>query len=253
MNSIKIKVINQLKDNYSFILYGTSRDACVIDPAESLPIIEYVNKNSLKIKDIFITHHHKDHTSGIEGIVNNFPNVNIHSPSSHIKNTRFVLRNDDEIETQINSFKIIATPGHTLDHIIYLDNPNKILFCGDTLFRLGCGRVFEGTLEQMFSSLQKINELDDDLAIYCGHEYTINNLNFFESILNKKKLYSNIRQKIEDDLKLSGNSVPFNLFEEKSYNLFLNQESNIGQLIKKEFRLENFGLFKHLREKKDNF
>ena len=253
MNSISVKVINQLKDNYSFILSNQSKDACVIDPADSYPIIEYVNKHSLKIKDIFITHHHKDHTAGTEGILKNFPNVNIHSPSSHIEYTRFVLRNDDEIETAINTFKIISTPGHTLDHIIYLDNTHKILFCGDTLFRLGCGRVFEGNLKQMFASLQKINELDDNLKVYCGHEYTLNNLKFLENILNKKELFFNIRQKIEEELRVSKKSVPFNLIEEKSYNLFLNQNSKIGSLIKKELGLNNFDLFQHLREKKDNF
>ena len=253
MNSISVKVINQLKDNYSFVLSNQSKGACVIDPADSYPIIEYVNKYSLEIKDIFITHHHKDHTAGIEGIIKKFPNVNIHSPSSHIKYTRFVLGDDDEIETDINTFKIISTPGHTLDHIIYLDNSHKILFCGDTLFRLGCGRVFEGNLKQMFSSLQKINELDDNLKVYCGHEYTLNNLKFLENILDKKELFSNIRQKIEEDLRLSEKSVPFNLIEEKSYNLFLNQNSEIGSLIKKELGLNNFDLFQHLREKKDNF
>ena len=253
MKSISVKIINQLRDNYSFILFNESRDAFVIDPAESSSIIEYVKKYSLKIKDIFITHHHKDHTSGTEGIIKNFPNVNIHSPSSHINNTRYVLRNDDEVETKINSFKIISTPGHTLDHIIYLDNHNKILFCGDTLFRLGCGRVFEGTLNQMFSSLQKINELDDNLKVYCGHEYTLNNLNFLESVLNKKELFSSVRQKIEEDLRNNKKSVPFYLIEEKSYNLFLNQESEIGSSIKKELGLNNFDLFQHLREKKDNF
>ena len=253
MNSISVKVINQLTDNYTFILFNHTKDACVIDPADSNPIIEYVNKYSLKIKDIFITHHHKDHTSGTEGIIKNFPNVNIHSPSSHIEYTRFVLRNDDEIETAINTFKIISTPGHTLDHIIYLDNSHKILFCGDTLFRLGCGRVFEGNLKQMFASLQKINELDDNLKVYCGHEYTLNNLKFLENILNKKELFSSIRHKIEEELRFSKKSVPFNLIEEKSYNLFLNQNSEIGSLIKKELGLNNFDLFQHLREKKDNF
>ena len=253
MNSISVKVIKQLEDNYSFILSNQSKDACVIDPADSYPIIEYVNKYNLKIKDIFITHHHKDHTAGTEGIIKYFPNVDIHSPSSHIKYTRFVLRNDDEIETAINNFKIISTPGHTLDHIIYLDYSHKILFSGDTLFRLGCGRVFEGTLKQMFSSLQKINELDDNLVVYCGHEYTLNNLKFLESILKKEELFSNIRKKIEKDLTLSKKSVPFNLSEEKSYNLFLNQNSEIGELIKNELGLNNYDLFLHLREKKDNF
>tara|TARA_Y100000996_G_C22412575_1_gene597891 strand:- start:86 stop:847 length:762 start_codon:yes stop_codon:yes gene_type:complete len=253
MSSINVKVINQLKDNYSFILYNDSRSACIIDPAESLPIIEYINNNNLIIKDIFITHHHEDHTSGIEGLIKNFPKVNIHSPSSNIKNTRYVLNNNDEVESSINSFKIISTPGHTLDHIVYYDSHNKILFCGDTLFRLGCGKVFEGTLNQMHSSLEKINELNSNTIIYCGHEYTIKNLNFLEITLNKKHLYINIREKIESDIKDRNQSIPFYLHEEKLYNLFLNQESQIAELIKNELKLENFGLFKYLREAKDSF
>ncbi len=253
MKPISVKIINQLKDNYSFILYNSSRHACVIDPAESSPIIKYLDRNNLIIKDIFITHHHKDHTGGIEGILSNFPNVNIHSPNSYIKSTRFLLKDYDEIETNVNSFQVISTPGHTLDHIILLDDHNKMLFCGDTLFRLGCGRIFEGKLEEMFSSLQRINNLDNRLTVYCGHEYTLNNLSFLETIVNNKKIYADIRKIIESDLKLKKKSIPFNLGEEKLYNLFLNQESDIGQKVKAELRLGNFGLFKHLREKKDNF
>ena len=253
MSLISIKIINQLKDNYSFILYNNNKDALVIDPAESYPIIQYTNKINLNIKDIFITHHHKDHTNGVDGIIKNFPKANIYSPSSDIKNTRFVLSNNDEVNSHINSFKIISTPGHTLDHIVYYDNHNKILFCGDTLFRLGCGRIFEGTLNQMYSSLQKLNELDDDIIVYCGHEYTLTNLNFLEATLDKKNLYSNIRQKIEGELRLKQKSVPFKIDDEKKYNLFLNQESEVGEIVKKELKLESLGLFKYLREKKDNF
>ena len=252
MKSVSIKVIPQLRDNYSYILYN-NLDALIIDPAESGPIIEYANNYNLNIKDVFITHHHKDHTSGVEGIITKFPKANVYSSNSDIENTKFILKNNDEVNTDINSFKIISTPGHTLDHITYYDNHNKILFCGDTLFRLGCGRVFEGTLDQMYLSLRKINELDNNILVYCGHEYTLANLKFLESALNKKNLYSNIRQKIENELKLSKKSVPFKLDEEKKYNLFLNQESQVGELVKEELKLENLDLFKYLRKKKDNF
>ena len=136
---------------------------------------------------------------------------------------------------------------------MYYDIHNKILFCGDTLFRLGCGRVFEGTLNQMYSSLQKINELNSKTIIYCGHEYTMTNLTFLETALNKKNLYFGARQKIESDIKLHNRSIPFNLYEEKVYNLFLNQESKIGKIIKNELKLDNFDLFKYLREGKDKF
>ena len=250
---MKVEIINQLKDNYSFVLYNDTLKSCVIDPADSNPILNFALENNLTIEDIFITHHHKDHTSGVKGILNAFPEVNIHSPSAQIENTRFVLRDGDEVNSCLNTFRIIKTPGHTLDHIIYYDENNGVLFCGDTLFRLGCGRVFEGTLNEMFNSLQKINEFDKNTIIYCGHEYTLNNLNFLEKTLKKESSYLTVRNKINDDLNNNGKSVPFLLDDEQRYNLFLNQNSKIGTIIKKELGFTDFELFAYLRKAKDSF
>ena len=250
---MKVEIINQLKDNYSFVLYNDTLKSCVIDPADSNPILNFALENNLTIEDIFITHHHKDHTSGVKGILNAFPEVNIHSPSAQIENTRFVLRDGDEVNSCLNTFRIIKTPGHTLDHIIYYDENNGVLFCGDTLFRLGCGRVFEGTLNEMFISLKKINELDKNTIIYCGHEYTISNLNFLEKTLKKESAYLTVRNKINDDLNNKGKSVPFLLEDEKQYNLFLNQNSKLGNIIKKELGFTDFELFAYLRKAKDSF
>ena len=250
---MKVEIINQLKDNYSFVLYNDTLKSCVIDPADSNPILNFALENNLTIEDIFITHHHKDHTSGVKGILNAFPEVNIHSPSAQIENTRFVLRDGDEVNSCLNTFRIIKTPGHTLDHIIYYDENNGVLFCGDTLFRLGCGRVFEGTLNEMFNSLQKINEFDKNTIIYCGHEYTLNNLNFLEKTLKKESSYLTVRNKINDDLNNKGKSVPFLLEDEKQYNLFLNQNSKLGNIIKKELGFTDFELFAYLRKAKDSF
>ena len=250
---MKVEIINQLKDNYSFVLYNDTLKSCVVDPADSNPILNFALENNLTIEDIFITHHHKDHTSGVKGILNAFPEVNIHSPSSQIENTRFVLRDGDEVNSCLNTFRIIKTPGHTLDHIIYYDENNGVLFCGDTLFRLGCGRVFEGTLNEMFNSLKKINELDKNTIIYCGHEYTISNLNFLEKTLKKESAYLTVRNKINDDLNNKGKSVPFLLEDEKQYNLFLNQNSKLGTIIKKELGFTDFELFAYLRKAKDSF
>jgi len=250
---MKVEIINQLKDNYSFVLYNDTLKSCVIDPADSNPILNFALENNLTIEDIFITHHHKDHTSGVKGILNAFPEVNIHSPSAQIENTRFVLRDGDEVNSCLNTFRIIKTPGHTLDHIIYYDENNGVLFCGDTLFRLGCGRVFEGTLNEMFNSLKKINELDKNTIIYCGHEYTISNLNFLEKTLKKESAYLTVRNKINDDLNNRGKSVPFLLEDEKQYNLFLNQNSELGTIIKKELGFTDFELFAYLRKAKDSF
>ena len=250
---MKVEIINQLKDNYSFVLYNDTLKSCVIDPADSNPILNFALENNLTIEDIFITHHHKDHTSGVKGILNAFPEVNIHSPSAQIENTRFVLRDGDEVNSCLNTFRIIKTPGHTLDHIIYYDENNGVLFCGDTLFRLGCGRVFEGTLNEMFNSLKKINELGKNTIIYCGHEYTISNLNFLEKTLKKESAYLTVRNKINDDLNNKGKSVPFLLEDEKQYNLFLNQNSELGTIIKKELGFTDFELFAYLRKAKDSF
>ena len=250
---MKVEIINQLKDNYSFVLYNDTHKSCVIDPADSNPILNFALENNLTIEDIFITHHHKDHTSGVKGILNAFPEVNIHSPSAQIENTRFVLRDGDEVNSCLNTFRIIKTPGHTLDHIIYYDENNGVLFCGDTLFRLGCGRVFEGTLNEMFNSLKKINELDKNTIIYCGHEYTISNLNFLEKTLKKESAYLTVRNKINDDLNNKGKSVPFLLEDEKHYNLYLNQNSKLGSMIKKELGFTDFELFAYLRKAKDSF
>jgi len=250
---MKVEIINQLKDNYSFVLYNDKLKSCVVDPADSNPILNFALENNLTIEDIFITHHHKDHTSGVKGILNAFPEVNIHSPSAQIENTRFVLRDGDEVNSCLNTFRIIKTPGHTLDHIIYYDENNGVLFCGDTLFRLGCGRVFEGTLNEMFNSLQKINEFDKNTIIYCGHEYTLNNLNFLEKTLKKESSYLTVRNKINDDLNNKGKSVPFLLEDEKQYNLFLNQNSKLGTIIKKELGFTDFELFAYLRKAKDSF
>ena len=250
---MKVEIINQLKDNYSFVLYNDTLKSCVIDPADSNPILNFALENNLTIEDIFITHHHKDHTSGVKGILNAFPEVNIHSPSAQIENTRFVLRDGDEVNSCLNTFRIIKTPGHTLDHIIYYDENNGVLFCGDTLFRLGCGRVFEGTLNEMFNSLKKINDLSKNTIIYCGHEYTIGNLNFLEKTLKKESTYLTVRNKINDDLNNKGKSVPFLLEDEKQYNLFLNQNSKLGTIIKKELGFTDFELFAYLRKAKDSF
>jgi len=250
---MKVEIINQLKDNYSFVLYNDTLKSCVIDPADSNPILNFALENNLTIEDIFITHHHKDHTSGVKGILNAFPEVNIHSPSAQIENTRFVLRDGDEVNSCLNTFRIIKTPGHTLDHIIYYDENNGVLFCGDTLFRLGCGRVFEGTLNEMFNSLKKINELSKNTIIYCGHEYTIGNLNFLEKTLKKESTYLTVRNKINDDLNNKGKSVPFLLEDEKQYNLYLNQNSKLGTMIKKELGFTDFELFAYLRKAKDSF
>ena len=118
-----------------------------------------------------------------------------------------------------------------------------VIHCSDSVVV-----VFEGTLNEMFNSLQKINELDKNTIIYCGHEYTLNNLNFLEKILKKENDYLTIRNKINDDLNNKGKSVPFLLEDEQHYNLYLSQDSKLGTMIKQELGFTDFEFFAYLRK-----
>jgi len=254
MKNITINIIPQLKDNYSYIIESKANySAVIIDPAEAELHCNFMQNKNLNLDSIILTHHHHDHTSGVRNLIKKYPSAKVYSPNTSIDETTNLIQNNDLIKTPVNNFDIIDTPGHTLDHIILYDKINAILFSGDTLFHLGCGRIFEGTLEQMYTSLQKINNLPDKTLVYCGHEYTINNLNFLESIFEEIMELKKIRTKIEKKINMTSHTIPFFLGEEKNINPFLNQSSYIFNSFKKNNNLSNFEMFKFIREKKDNF
>ena len=254
MKNITVNIIPQLKDNYSYIIESELDSfVSIIDPAESESHCNFLQNKNLNLDSIILTHHHHDHTSGVKNLLKKYPSARVYSPNKLIDGTTNLVKNYDLIKTPVNKFDVIATPGHTLDHIILYDKINGLLFSGDTLFHLGCGRVFEGTLEQMHTSLQKINILPDKTLVYCGHEYTINNLNFLESIFEEIRELKEMRTKIEKKINISSQTIPFFLGEEKRINPFLNQSSYIFESFKKNKNLSNFEMFKYIREKKNSF
>ena len=254
MKEISIEIIPQLTDNYSYILKSNSSSSIIIiDPAESVSHIEYIKKNNLSLDSIFLTHHHYDHVGGVKEILKEFPHVKVFSPNFSIDGTTHILSDNLKITTKLNEFISISTPGHTLEHMILYDQRNSILFSGDTLFRLGCGRIFEGTFEQMFNSLKKINNFPDSTKIYCGHEYTMKNLSFLESQFDNFKIFELERNKIEKQFSINNCTIPFSLNEEKKINPFLNPSSSYFDNFKKKYNFSNFEMFKFLREKKDVF
>ena len=248
-----ISVINipQLKDNYSYAIIK-NKEVIIIDPAEATSILKYINENKLILKAILLTHHHKDHTAGVEDIVNKL-SVDVYSPSKKIKYTTVALKDQEKLNLNYINIKVIATPGHTMDHLIFYIKKENILFSGDTLFRLGCGRVFEGTYKDMFESLKKINSLSDNTNVYCGHEYTNTNLNFLLSIFPQSKKLLKERDNINLQIQNTGSSIPFNLGKERKLNPFLTSKLDFLNKFKDQKNLSDFALFSYLRDLKNKY
>ena len=252
--TVSVEIINQLNDNYSYLISSNENNSSIIiDPAESDKILDVLKKKTLNLNYIFITHHHSDHTSGVVNLVRAYPEVKVFSPSKLNSISVNLISDGNTITTNLNEFEVIHTPGHTLDHIILCDQKNNLIFVGDVLFRLGCGRVFEGTLEQMHKSLTKLLNLSDKMLVYCGHEYTLNNIKFLEHIFKKNKILESAKKNIISDLSLNKRSIPFHLGDEKKYNPFLNQNCEMALELRSENNYSDFEFFRYLREEKDSF
>ena len=181
-----VQAIPAFADNYLWLLTGGGNNrAAIVDPGDAVPVMEVLEKNALELSAILITHHHADHIGGIEQLTNHYSEVQVFGPEDSripmvqnimCEQSRFML---DFLQV---SFEVIEVPGHTATHIAYYaDASNSVpprLFCGDTVFACGCGRLFEGTPVQMHASLSKIKTLPPNTEIYCAHEYTLDNIEF---------------------------------------------------------------------------
>ena len=258
----KVITINQLADNYSYLILNKKNNkAIIVDPSDEIPIINFLKANNIDPIAILVTHDHADHTSGIKGLKKIYK-IDVYSPNRNIEKTNYLIKDKEKINFNFIEFEIISTPGHTLDHVIYYCKKEKILFSGDTLFYYGCGRVFEGTNKQMLNSLNKIKDLSDDIMIYCGHEYTYKNLEFVLDELVSWKNKNEIKQKIKNLINTKGTSIPFDLGHQKKWNPFLNcnnikyrQEicnyhKNRGKIALDAGELE---FFSYIREKRNIF
>ncbi len=216
---MEIGYLKALRDNYIWMLTEAD-DLWVVDPGECFQVIEFINRQGLKLKGILITHHHFDHTAGIKELTEHFPGASVYAGrESRNAYVTHYLKEGDQLMLGKNCFKILETPGHTLDHICFCSD--KILFSGDTLFTAGCGRVFEGSPEQMSSSLLKLRAMDDSIKLYCAHEYTLDNMVFARMVEpdnnETKKRYELVKQ---NSLRKQP-CVPSTLFDEKLTNPFL--------------------------------
>lgn len=224
---LTVHPVAAFKDNYIWVIHDRNA-AIVIDPGAALPVIEYLRSKQLQLIAILITHHHHDHTGGVTGLLQ-FSGVPVYGP--HSKNisaiTHSVLKKDEVAFPELSlTLTVIEVPGHTLDHIAYYAHqPLDMLFCGDTLFACGCGRIFEGTAEQMYRSLQELSQLPDDTLIYCAHEYTLSNIKFARVVDPENDTLEAFEITAQNQRDQNIPTVPTKLGNEKSTNPFLRCEN----------------------------
>ncbi|EPK2966619.1 hydroxyacylglutathione hydrolase, partial [Acinetobacter baumannii] len=179
-----IDVQNALQ-NYIWILEDTeTHEAVAVDPTEAELVTHFCQEHQLTLKQIWLTHWHKDHIGGVADLTAN-TSMAVYGPRdelSKIPGITHPLQHDDHLKFNDLNVEIIATPGHTLGHIVYFIEELNALFCGDTLFAMGCGRLFEGTAEQMYHSLNRLAALPTATKVYCTHEYTLSNAEFALSV-----------------------------------------------------------------------
>ncbi len=254
---IKVEPIPAFSDNYIWLV-TTNEGSIVIDPGDANPVIEYLNKNKdLTLNSILLTHHHYDHSGGIEDLRKRY-DLKVFGPNNQIKSVDHRVVEGDEILVNGLIFKIIEVPGHTLDHIAFYndDDDDPILFCGDTLFAAGCGRVFEGTFDQMYESLLKLKKLPENTIVYSGHEYTTANLMFASHVEPLNKNIQNSLSKVQELRSKNIPTLPTSIKEEKLINPFLRcDDKDLQMIMRKKFNtdLSELNIFSALREWKDNF
>ena len=241
---MKIFHIPAFTDNYIWCIQKNKKLA-VVDPGDSKELLNLIKDNDLILEDILITHHHFDHTGGLEDL-HKLVKGYIYGPKESNKFINKFVSENDEIEVLGNKYKIFETPGHTLDHISYYSEDINSVFCGDTLFSGGCGRAFEGTFEQLHNSIQKLNGLPESTLIYAAHEYTVSNLQFAYSVHNDEIILENLNHS-KKLLSEGSITLPSVLSLEKRINLFLLE--NRPEFAKSKPDLE---WFTELRERKDS-
>ena len=231
-------------DNYIWVIQSGS-DISVIDPGDASPVIELINTSKLNLVDILLTHHHFDHVGGTLELKKQIDGK-VYGPAGNIEGIDIHVSESDIVKTLDYEFSVLETPGHTLDHIAYVEKQKNLVFCGDTLFSGGCGRVFEGTFEQMHNSIQKLNQLNPKTLIYCAHEYTQSNLKFVLSEIADEFIEDYLKKisacRLKGDI-----SIPTTLELERKINPFL--LDIVPSDLKSLSKLEQFT---ELRTRKDN-
>jgi len=251
---LQIKSIPAFNDNYIWLIQNSDNRCAVVDPGDATPVLAYLEQHHLTLETILITHHHKDHTGGIRELVNQYPNIEIIGPSDDpVPYLTQKVTAGDQIELFDERFWVLGLPGHTLGHIGYAGDGK--LFCGDVLFSGGCGRVFEGTMEQMFTSLEKILALPEETEVYCAHEYTASNIAFAIAVEPNNEQLQIYRDEVIRLRAQNKSTIPTTLRKEKWINPFLRtrEASVIKSVANRTKQNDPISIFTALREWKNDF
>jgi len=223
--SVQIHAIKAFNDNYIWCL-SKGQHCVVVDPGDAQPVLDYCKIHNLSLSGILITHHHADHTGGLPRLLAEFPHIPVFgpiNPNIELINQRVQQGDSLTLPDLAVEFNVIEVPGHTLDHIAYY-SPG-ILFCGDTLFSAGCGRLFEGSPTQMYHSLAKLTTLPKDTKVYCTHEYTLANIKFALAVEPMNTALLEYQLWAEQQRKKQLVTLPSNIAKELAINPFLRCDS----------------------------
>ena len=252
----EIMVIPALSDNYIF-LAAANGYAVLFDPGDAAPALRKLKENRLSLAAVVITHRHADHIGGVAEILRAYPDSILYAPAGCGLATAQIVADGDKLSLLDGALnlRVMATPGHTAEHLTYVGDGD--VFCGDTVFACGCGRVLDGTMAQMFASVQKIAALPDNPLIYCGHEYTANNIRFALAVEPDNEALQ--RRHMETAKKRADGlpTVPFSLADERACNPFFRlQESAVKEAASHWAKRElpdDEAVFTALRRWKDSF
>ena len=242
-------------DNYIWLIINEEKHTVTcVDPGDATPVLNYAKNNALTINNIFITHHHADHAGGVAQLLNQYPNANIYGPvDPRLPQVTVGVRDEDILHIDNLAFRILGTPGHTSSHICYQEPTKGWLFCGDTLFSAGCGRVFDGTIDALHNSINLLKNLPQDTKVFCGHEYTQQNLRFAITVEPENDTiaayYSHLTTKPNTC------SLPSTIALEKTINPFMRTNKAAVQkyaLANGLITTESLEIFKLLRKNKNN-
>tara|TARA_R110002060_G_scaffold78357_1_gene91410 strand:+ start:7288 stop:8079 length:792 start_codon:yes stop_codon:yes gene_type:complete len=256
-SQVKIEVIPAFDDNYIWAIYHTNgTKVAIVDPGDAAVVLHFLEDACVELSDILITHHHADHIGGVPELLKHYPKCNVFGPSNeNIHCVNMPLHGEGRFQIGQHIVSVLDISGHTKGHIGFMVGDN--LFCGDTLFSGGCGRVFDGSVVGLFHSISKLLALPNQTQIYCAHEYTLANLQFAMHVEPLNIKLKDYNAKIVRKIKNGGRSIPTSIGQEKLINPFFKFESEaVKTFVSKslgETNLTTELIFSHLRELKDNF